>query len=40
MPDLCRSRMGWAFARLMKNLFTRLSTDSVDNLKQPSRHAG
>ena len=40
MPDLWSGLMGWAFARLIQNLFTRLSTALVDNPSQPSQHAG
>jgi hypothetical protein len=32
--------MGWAFARVIEKLFTRLSTALVDNHGEPSGHAG
>ena len=40
MSDLLRGPVGWAFARLIENLFTRLSTALVDNHGQPSPCAG
>jgi uncharacterized membrane protein YkvA (DUF1232 family) len=38
-PDLWRGPVVRAFDRIIKQLFTGLSTDSVDNQLQPSRHA-
>ncbi|MBP8237229.1 MAG: hypothetical protein KAX63_05880 [Pseudomonas sp.] len=40
MSDLLRGPVGWAFARLIENLFTRLSTALVDNHGKPSTYAG